>query len=74
MKCSREKIIWRLVLGHNILRRFSTSLCRFLALLDEQTILSAVVHQGVATLVALFDAMDCPAHAIHALASFTNEE
>ena len=40
----------------------------FFALLAEQTVLSAVVHQVVVTLLAHLNAMDCPAHTIPALA------
>ena len=40
----------------------------FFALLADQTVLSAVVHQVVVTLLAHLNAMDCPAHTIPALA------
>ena len=40
----------------------------FVALLAEQTVLSAVVEQVVVTLLTHLNAMDCPAHTIPALA------
>ena len=57
-----------MVLGYSILRRYQATLCKFFALLAEQTVLSAVVHQVVVTLLAHLNAMDCPAHTIPALA------
>ena len=44
------------------------TLCAFRALLADQTVLSAVVHQVVVTLLTRLNAMDCQAHTIPALA------
>ena len=57
-----------MVFGYSILLCYTATLCEFRALLADQTVLSAVVHQVVVTLLAHLNAMDCPAHTIPALA------
>ena len=57
-----------MVFGYSILLCYPGILCEVLDLLADQTVLSAVVHQVVVTLLAHLNAMDCPAHTIPALA------
>ena len=57
-----------MVLGYNALLWRPATLCEFLALLADQTFLSAVVHQVGATRLAHLLAMVCPAHALPAVA------